>query len=296
MFRRDAGIRLGGAIGLEGTGGTVTSLASEPGYGGVITMFPLVQPAMISTFVLDSVHSTLCRRTRSSSPRSRHSRSGTGARSPRRADVQLCRAVHDVRQGAAVRRRRGRRADPRRGSPAEAQGARPQGEALRRRGVEARTARTSCWQAAARSSRRTRSCCRCWPPPTTLRPSRRGSRGIGLRRHQAGTRSIPRSGEGPEPPRPRSSPACATSCSPPGRTQNAAPRARSARGRRCSKRRRRSRSGSPGSARSTPRRSGVEAPQALGQHHDAGAHVGRRPGPCTRPRRGRSTCASSRRR
>ena len=52
MFRRDAGIRLGGAIGLGGTGRTVTSLASEPGYGGVITMFPLVQPAMTSTFSL----------------------------------------------------------------------------------------------------------------------------------------------------------------------------------------------------------------------------------------------------
>lgn len=52
MFRRDAGIRLGGEIRLAGPGNTVTILTSEPAYGGVITMFPLIQPGITSTFAL----------------------------------------------------------------------------------------------------------------------------------------------------------------------------------------------------------------------------------------------------
>lgn len=46
MFRRDAGLRLGGGVRFPGAG----ELASEPTYDGVVTLFPLVQPQVTLTF------------------------------------------------------------------------------------------------------------------------------------------------------------------------------------------------------------------------------------------------------
>jgi len=51
MFRRDAGVRLGGSVRFTAdAGGAATSVTSEAGYGGAITLFPVVEPAMTATF------------------------------------------------------------------------------------------------------------------------------------------------------------------------------------------------------------------------------------------------------
>lgn len=46
MFRRDAGLRMGGGIRFPNAG----AVASEPSYDGVVTLFPVVQPQVTLTF------------------------------------------------------------------------------------------------------------------------------------------------------------------------------------------------------------------------------------------------------